>query len=85
MKTKWVVYILECADHSLYTGVTNNLEKRFSDHQSGKGAKYTKSHKPIQIVYQEEFETHSEALKREIEIKSWTREQKIKWLNLMSS
>ena len=85
MKTNWLVYILECEDQSLYTGITNDLDKRFLDHQNGKGAKYTKSHKPVKIVYQEQFETHSAALKREIEIKSWTREQKIKWLHLVSS
>jgi putative endonuclease len=78
----WHIYILLCLDNSLYTGATNNLEKRFQDHKNGKGAAYTKSHKPIKLIYSEEFQTKSEALKREIEIKSWSREQKIARLGL---
>jgi putative endonuclease len=78
----WVVYILLCKDKSLYTGATNNLEKRFLDHKAGRGASYTRSHKPLKIVYKEEFETKSKALKREIEIKSWKRDKKIKDLDL---
>jgi putative endonuclease len=78
----WFVYILLCEDNSLYTGSTNNLEKRFADHKSGKGGKYTRSHKPLKIVYQEPFETKSEALKREIEIKKWNRPKKISQLGL---
>lgn len=78
----WYVYILLCADNSLYTGYSDDPEKRFLEHKNGKGAKYTKSHKPLKIVYQEEFKTKSEALKREIEIKSWPREKKIKELKL---
>ncbi len=79
----WFVYILLCIDNSLYTGSTNNLEKRFLAHASGKGGSYTRSHKPLKIIYSEKFKTHSEALKREIEIKSWEREVKIKTLNLI--
>lgn len=78
----WYVYILLCADDSLYTGYSDNPEKRFLEHKSGKGAKYTKSHKPLRIVYTQSFATKSEALKREIEIKSWPREKKIKFLSL---
>lgn len=78
----WYVYILLCTDGSLYTGVTNKLQKRFLEHKSGKGGRYTRSHKPIKIVYQEKLPTHSEALKREAEIKSWSREEKIRTLNL---
>lgn len=73
----WFVYILLCTDGSLYTGVTNNLEKRFLEHKIGKGGRYTRSHKPVRIVYQEKLSTHSEALKRESEIKSWSREKKM--------
>ncbi len=76
----WYVYILLCADNSLYTGSTNNLEKRFLDHRSGKGGRYTRSHKPLRIIYQEKLNSKSEALKREIEIKSWNRKKKIKIL-----
>lgn len=87
----WYVYVLLCEDGSLrpsgrklslYTGSTNNLEKRFSEHKSGKGSRYTRSHKPIKLIYQEKLATQSEALKRESEIKSWSRERKIKTLNL---
>lgn len=74
----WQIYILECVDSSLYTGSTNNLEKRISDHQNGKGGKYTRSHIPVKLIYWENFETKSQALKREAEIKSWSREEKIR-------
>ena len=74
----WYVYILLCEDNSLYTGITNNLEKRFSEHLDRKGSKYTRSHKPLKIIYQENFSTKSQSLKREIEIKSWNREKKLK-------
>ncbi|QQG42095.1 MAG: GIY-YIG nuclease family protein [Candidatus Woesebacteria bacterium] len=65
----WFVYILLCQDGSYYTGSTNNIKKRFKDHVEGRGARYTKSHKPEKIIYQKEFSTRSEALKREAEIK----------------
>lgn len=78
----WCIYILFCSDNSLYTGSTNNLEKRFLVHLSGKGGRYTKSHKPLRVVYSEKFETKSEALRREIEIKGWSRQMKIKVLEL---
>lgn len=73
----WFVYILLCKDGSLYTGISNNVKKRLSDHKEGKGGKYTRSHQPLKVVYQEELITRSEALKREAEIKSWSRQQKI--------
>ena len=70
------VYILKCGDDSLYTGWTNNLEKRFKDHCSGRGAKYTKGRGPLELFYYEEFEDKSGAMKREYEIKRLTRKQK---------
>lgn len=79
----WFIYILLCKDNSLYTGYSDNIEKRFTAHQTGSGAKYTRSHKPIRIIYSEKFTTKSAALKREREIKSWTRKQKILNLNLV--
>lgn len=82
MQKMWHIYILVCSDNSLYTGSTNNLEKRFLDHKSGKGGKYTRSHKPVKIIHSEKFLTKSEALKKEIEIKSWTRKKKIQVLKL---
>lgn len=78
----WFVYILLCEDDSLYTGVSNNVEQRFSDHKNGKGGHYTKSHKPIKLLYQENCETKSKALKREKQIKGWSREKKIRILKL---
>ena len=70
-------YILKCNDDTLYTGWTNNLEKRIKDHNDGKGAKYTKTRRPVELVYYEKFETKEEAMKREYAIKQLTRTQKI--------
>jgi putative endonuclease len=72
----YYIYILLCKDGSYYTGSTNDVEKRFRDHLEGKGARYTKSHKPERIVYKEKFSTKSEALKREVELKKWTKTKK---------
>lgn len=70
-------YIVRCADNSLYCGQTTDLEKRVKDHNtSPKGAKYTKSRRPVQIVYSERLETISLALKREIEVKKWSKKKK---------
>ena len=77
----YFVYILLCLDETYYTGSTNDVEKRFKDHLEGKGARYTKSHKPEKIVYRKEFATKSEALKREAEIKSWTKVKKKDLIN----
>ena len=74
----WVVYILKCADGSLYTGVTNNLKKRVLAHQEGKGAKYTKGRLPLKVIYHEKLPNRSEALKREIVIKQLNRLEKLK-------
>lgn len=71
------VYILLCADQTLYTGWTNNLEKRIKTHQSKKGAKYTMNRLPVKLIYFEEYETRSLAQKREYEIKKMSRKQKI--------
>jgi putative endonuclease len=70
------VYILLCGDGSLYTGWTNNLEKRFKDHCSGKGAKYTRGRGPLKIIYFETFENKVDAMKREYVIKKLRREEK---------
>ena len=78
----WFVYVILCSDSSLYTGYSDNVEKRFLDHLSGKGGRYTRSHKPIKIVYSEELPSKSAALKREYEIKSWSRKKKINLLKL---
>ncbi len=73
-------YMVRCRDDSLYTGWTNHLEKRVEDHNSGRGAKYTKSRRPVELVYYEQFETKEEAMRREWEIKQLTRKQKEKLL-----
>ncbi|KXO17240.1 GIY-YIG nuclease family protein [Peptoniphilus sp. GNH] len=73
---KYFTYILKCNDGSLYTGYTVNLEKRLASHNSGKGAKYTRARRPVELVYYEEFDTKSEALKREAAIKKLSPSQK---------
>ena len=75
------VYILECSDRSLYTGITNNLERRFKRHKEGSAAHYTSAKKPVQFVYTEECPDRSSALKREAEIKGWRREKKLNLIN----
>ena len=72
------IYILRCADGSLYTGWTNDLEKRLAAHQSGKGGKCTRARLPVELVYSERFDTKQEAMRREWEIKQLTREEKLK-------
>ena len=76
------VYILRCNDNSLYTGWTNNLEKRLKTHLAGKGAKYTKARLPVELVYYEEFEDKIEAMKREYKIKQLSRKEKLKLFNI---
>lgn len=70
-------YILRCADDTLYTGWTNDLEKRLAAHNAGHGAKYTKPRRPVTLVYSETFETKEEAMRREFQIKRLTREEKL--------
>jgi putative endonuclease len=72
------VYILKCSDGSLYTGWTNDLEKRLAAHNAGTASKCTRPRRPVKLVYSETVESKSEALKREIAIKKLTREQKVK-------
>lgn len=71
-------YIVECSDGTLYTGWTNNLEKRLEAHNAGKGAKYTKTRRPVKLVYLEQFETKEEAMSREYYIKQLSRKEKMK-------
>jgi putative endonuclease len=75
----YIVYILLCNDMSLYTGITNNLERRFKQHngQIKGGAKYTRSKRPVSLLYTEKFETKSDAMKREYEIKKLKKDKKI--------
>jgi putative endonuclease len=78
MANTWKLYILRCGDGSLYTGITTDVEKRLEAHRSGKGAKYTRGRGPLELAYSEECGDHSAALKRELEIKSLSREEKLK-------
>ena len=78
MDKKWYLYILRCADGTLYTGITTDVEARLETHRSGKGAKYTRGRGPLELVYREECEDHSQALKRELAVKAMSREQKQK-------
>ena len=70
-------YILKCKDGSLYTGWTNDLEQRVAAHNTGKGAKYTKARRPVELVYFEEFKTKEQAMKREYAIKQMARKDKL--------
>lgn len=71
------VYILRCKDDSLYTGWTNNLEKRIKAHSDGKGAKYTRARLPVELVYFEEYENKIDAMRREYAIKKMKRKEKL--------
>jgi len=70
-------YILRCSDGSLYTGWTNDIERRIEDHNAGRGAKYTKPRRPVELVYYEEYQTKEEAMKREYAIKRLSRSKKL--------
>ena len=70
-------YIVKCSDETLQTGWTNNLKKRLEAHNSGKGAKYTKNRRPVELVYFEEYDTKQEAMKREYAIKQLSRQKKL--------
>ena len=78
----YFVYILQCSDNSLYTGITTNVGRRFAEHRAGIGAKYTRGRKPEKVVYQQKFRNRSNAQKREAEIKSWPRSQKLTLINV---
>lgn len=73
----YIVYILQCADKSIYTGITTDIQRRFNEHKNGEGGHYTKSKGVVKILYTESHKNKSSALKRESEIKSWHREKKL--------
>lgn len=74
-------YIVRCCDDTLYTGWTNDLEKRMKAHNDGTGAKYTRTRRPVELVYFEEFDTKEEAMSREWHIKQLSRDDKMKLIN----
>lgn len=75
---EWFVYMLRCDDGSLYTGYTDDVQRRLAVHRSGKGAKYTRSRLPVELVYQEEVPDRSAALRREAAIKKLKRQEKLR-------
>ena len=79
-KNKYYLYVLECNDSTLYTGYTNDVERRVAVHNSGKGAKYTKARVPVTCVFHQQFETKSEAMKAEYAFKQLTRKQKLDYI-----
>jgi putative endonuclease len=72
----WIVYMLECADKTLYTGITNDLDRRMAEHAAGKGARYTRGRGPFRLVYRETCQNRAEASRRETAIKLLDRTQK---------
>jgi putative endonuclease len=77
----YYVYIIECKDGTLYTGITTDVKRRFQEHGSGRGGFYTRAKKISKLLYTEECENRSIALKRESEIKAWHREKKLALIN----
>lgn len=77
MEKSWCVYILQCADGTLYTGITDDLQRRLKAHEAGKGAKYTRGRGPLKLLYQENCTDHSAALRRELDIKKLRRAEKM--------
>jgi putative endonuclease len=73
----WLVYIILCSDNTLYAGITTDLQRRFAQHTSGRGAKYFRGRRPLEVVYQESGHTRSSAGRRELELKALTRPEKI--------
>ena len=80
-RTMWYVYILECSDNSLYTGTTTNISRRVNEHNRSKGGNYTRICMPIKLVHHEPHANRSEALKREVQIKRWSKEKKLALIN----
>ena len=76
MDRPWQLYLLRCGDGTLYTGIALDAQKRLLAHQRGKGAKYTRGRGPLELVYTETCPSHSQALRRELEVKTLTREEK---------
>jgi putative endonuclease len=78
----WFVYILECKDGRLYTGITNDLKRRIKQHNRGQGCRFTKFRIPVKLKYSEFYPSREAALKRESEIKRWTRDKKLELVSL---
>lgn len=81
MCKQWKLYILQCKDGTLYTGITDDLQRRLRMHGAGKGAKYTRGRAPLLLRYTEDCENHSQALRREIQVKRLSRQEKLALCN----
>ncbi len=81
--SRWHVYILRCRDKSLYTGISTDIEARLLKHNAGKGAAYTRSRKPVQLVWSKACKTESSARKQENKIKRWSKAKKEEFLRLL--
>lgn len=77
----WIVYILKCADGSLYTGITTDINRRLKEHNDGKGAKSVLGKRPVEVAYSEKAKNQITAAKREREIKGWSRQKKLLLVN----
>ena len=77
----WTVYILKCSDTTLYAGITNDLNRRLEEHNSGHGGRFTRVRKPVKLVYFEKVQTRSDALKREASIKRLSRSKKLELIS----
>ena len=73
----YFVYLLKCKDKSIYTGITTDVARRFKEHKEGKGGHYTRSKKAVKVLYSEKHKNRSSALKRELELKGWSRKKKL--------
>jgi putative endonuclease len=78
----WFVYIVECKDKKLYTGITNDIKRRIKQHNCGQGCRFTKYRNPVKLIHKEMHETKAEALKKEAAIKKLTRSKKLKLIGL---
>lgn len=79
-KNRWNLYVVECADGSYYTGITKDVEKRVQAHNNGKGAKYTATHGPVTLVFQETQASYSAALRREYQVKTLPKQRKVRFV-----
>ncbi len=84
LSERWLLYILACRDKTLYTGITNNLSRRLELHNNGIASRYTRSRRPVTLIYQERCRNKSSALKKEYRIKSLSRKEKEEYIRLKS-
>jgi len=78
----WYVYMVRCKNNAIYTGVTVDMPRRLREHNTGKGGRYTRAHRPVALIHKEAYQNKSEALKREAKIKTFTKKKKLSIKNL---